>query len=308
MGRVRSIPMPARKLVALAALTLAAAPESAAERVVLESPEQVVEVSCQLRITTTLVLPEGDVIADLISGDSENWQLQIADGTNLAFVKPSIAGSRTNLTLVTRAGLLYYFLVTESADAAPDLHVYVERPGETGDPDDPEAAAVPGGALRKPRFISRDEVEAYALAAEEATQRAVEASLAAEEQVNAAVDSFRSTYPTLMRFEYALEPSAAKDPFRILAMWHDGRFTYARSLAEEAPALYEHRDGKPSLVGYELTPGGLYIVQRVLHDGWFQVGKKRATWKRLVERLPPVGPVEAPSDPDPALAALPAAP
>ena len=305
MGRVTSTPMPARRLGALAALLLAAAPEGAAERIVLESPEQVVEVSCQLRITTTLVLPEGDVIADLISGDSENWQLQIADGTNLAFVKPSIAGSRTNLTLVTRAGLLYYFLVTESADSEPDLHVYVERPG---DAEEPDAAAVPGGALRKPRFISRDEVEAYALAAEEATKRASEASLQAEEQVNAAVDSFRATYPTLMRFEYALEPSAAKDPFRILAMWHDGRFTYARSLAEESPALYEHRDGKPSLVGYELTPGGLYIVQRVLHDGWFQVGKKRATWKRLVERLPPVGPVEAPADRDPALAALPDAP
>lgn len=305
MGRAKSIPMPVRKFAALAALLLAAAPEGAAERIVLESPEQVVEVSCQLRITTTLVLPEGDVIADLISGDSENWQLQIADGTNLAFVKPSIAGSRTNLTLVTRAGLLYYFLVTESADSEPDLHVYVERPG---DAEEPDAAAVPGGALRKPRFISRDEVEAYALAAEEATKRASEASLQAEEQVNAAVDSFRATYPTLMRFEYALEPSAAKDPFRILAMWHDGRFTYARSLAEESPALYEHRDGKPSLVGYELTPGGLYIVQRVLHDGWFQVGKKRATWKRLVERLPPVGPVGAPADPDPALAALPDAP
>ena len=305
MGRVKLIPMPVRTFAALAGLVLAAAPEVAAERVVLESPEQVVEVSCQLRITTTLVLPEGDVIADLISGDSENWQLQIADGTNLAFVKPSIAGSRTNLTLVTRAGLLYYFLVTESADSEPDLHVYVERPG---DAEEPDAAAVPGGALRKPRFISRDEVEAYALAAEEATKRASEASLQAEEQVNAAVDSFRATYPTLMRFEYALEPSAAKDPFRILAMWHDGRFTYARSLAEESPALYEHRDGKPSLVGYELTPGGLYIVQRVLHDGWFQVGKKRATWKRLVERLPPAGPVGAPADPDPALAALPDAP
>lgn len=306
MGRMTVVPVPARKFAPLAVLLLAGAAAAPAKRVVLEASDQVVEVSCQLRFTTTLVLPEDEVIQDFISGDSENWQLQIADGTNLAFAKPSIGGSRTNLTLVTRSGRLYFFLVTESADREPDLHVYVERPGDPGEPD---AAAVPGGALRKPRFISREEVEAYEIAAEEATQRAIEAAAAAEARVNQAVDDFRSTYPTLMRFEYALEGSAAKDPFRILAMWHDGRFTYARSLAEESPALYEHRDGKPSLVAYELTPEGLYVVQRVLHDGWFQVGKKRATWKRLVERLPEVGPVEAPADPaDPALAAVPGTP
>lgn len=102
-----------------------------------------------------------------------------------------------------------------------------------------------------------------------------------------------------MRFEYKLSRAAAQGPFHIAAMWHDGRFTYARSLAEEAPALYEERDGAPSLVSYELTPDGLYVVRRVLADGWFQLGKRRAEWTRLVTRQPPVGPAPPALDTSP---------
>ena len=283
LGKVRT--------AAAAAALLAFAASTQGKRIVLEAPEQVVEVACQLRFTTTLILPADERILDVISGDTQTWQLSLSEGTNVAFVKPSIEGSRTNVTLVAGSGRLYFFVVAESQDRDPDLHVYVERADEPAPDEEP---TVPGGALSRPRFISRDEVEAYERAAAEATQRAAAAAAAAEDRVAEAVDGFRAEYPTLMRFEYSLERSAAKDPFRILAMWHDGRFTYARSLAEEAPALYEHRDGQPSLVAYELTPDGLYIVRRVLADGWFQVGKARATWKRLVERAPPVGPVDDP--------------
>ena len=51
------------------------------------------------------------------------------------------------------------------------------------------------------------------------------------------------------------------------------------------------REGKPSLVVYDLTPDGLYIVNRVLEDGHFRIGKKKAKWRR--ER--------APAQPDPQL-------
>ena len=47
-------------------------------------------------------------------------------------------------------------------------------------------------------------------------------------------------------------------------MWHDGQFTYLRSHAQESPALYEAVDGDPTLVAYDLTEDGLFIVRRVL--------------------------------------------
>ena len=62
-------------------------------------------------------------------------------------------------------------------------------------------------------------------------------------------------------------------------MWHDGQFTYLRSRAQEAPALYELRDGEPSLVAFDLTEDGLYVARRVLGDGWLQIGDERLRWR-----------------------------
>ena len=63
-------------------------------------------------------------------------------------------------------------------------------------------------------------------------------------------------------------------------MWHDGQFTYLRSNAQESPALYEIKDGKPALVAYDITEDGLYVSPGILlGDGWLQIGKERAQWK-----------------------------
>ena len=47
----------------------------------------------------------------------------------------------------------------------------------------------------------------------------------------------------------------------------------------------ELKDGKPSLVAYDLTPDGLYIARHLLSDGWLQIGSKKARW-----RFDPKGP------------------
>ena len=60
-------------------------------------------------------------------------------------------------------------------------------------------------------------------------------------------------------------------------MWHDGQFTYLRSNAQESPALYEEKDGKPSLVAYDLGEDGLYVARHVLGHGWLQIGKQKST-------------------------------
>ena len=73
-------------------------------------------------------------------------------------------------------------------------------------------------------------------------------------------------------------------PFNVEAMWHDGQFTYLRSHAQESPALYEAVDGDPSLVAYDLTEDGLFIVRRILDSGWLQIGERRAIWRYEPER------------------------
>ena len=68
-------------------------------------------------------------------------------------------------------------------------------------------------------------------------------------------EAFRADYPTRLKFPYRLAGKALKWPFLVEGMWHDGQFTYLRSNAQESPALYEIKDGKPALVAYDLTRG-----------------------------------------------------
>ena len=84
-----------------------------------------------------------------------------------------------------------------------------------------------------------------------------------------------------------LDDKAIKWPFLVEGMWHDGQFTYLRSNAQESPALYEHKDGKPSLVAYDLGEDGLYIARHVLGDGWLQIGKQKARWRFTVPEIAP---------------------
>ena len=185
--------------------------------------------------------------------------------------------ARTNIALICASGNIYSFRVYENKNAETDLIVYVDyaalAEGQESQGKRPEP--------HEPKFISKMDVAIYQEAAEQAERNARAAWDQADRRMQRAIDQFRASYPTLIRFEYKLHKKALQTPFEIAGMWHDGRFTYVRSNAVEAPALYEKRDGKPSLVSYDLTPDGLYIVKRVLHDGFFQIGKKKAEWRRM---------------------------
>ena len=108
------------------------------------------------------------------------------------------------------------------------------------------------------------------------------AALAANES-----EAFRAKYPTRLKFPYRLDDKALKWPFLVEGMWHDGQFTYLRSNAQESPALYEEKDGKPALVAYDLGEDGLYIARHVLGDGWLQIGKQKVRWRFTVPEIAP---------------------
>ena len=154
---------------------------------------------------------------------------------------------------------------------------------EVGDPED-EGGGQMGSPIHQPAFVAASEVAGYETAAADAIREASRARAAAEETVEEQVESFRSAYPGTMKFEYRLDAKARRDPFSVVAMWNDGRHTYLRSAAPESPAIYESRDGQPSLVEYELGEDGLYVAQRVLRDGWLQIGKQRAAWVYIPAR------------------------
>ena len=242
--------------------------------------DQLVDIQTQVRHTTVIVLPENENILDFVVGDSEYWHLTGA--ANVAFLKPIATGVETNVALICESGRIYSFLASEGGE--PHLVVRIEHP-PTGD--DALISAEP----HTPAFVARSEITAYQALAQQAQETARNAhaaadTLAAEARAAAAaaVEDFRADYPTRLHFVYTLSDRALDPPFNVEAMWHDGQFTYLRSHAQESPALYEAVDGDPSLVAYDLTEDGLYIVRRILDSGWLQIGERRAIWRYEPER------------------------
>ena len=261
----------------------AASPTEAAIIRAGDNPDRIIRVRTRVRHTTVIQLPGRENILDFIVGDSEYWHLTGA--ANLAFLKPISEGVNTNVALVCESGRIYSFLVSEQP-GQPHLVVRIASAAEN----DPRISPT----RHEPAFVARDQVAAYRQMAEQARQTAVAAQAQAEQQIVAVrqqaeveIDSFRADYPTRIKFPYRLADKALKWPFLVQGMWHDGQFTYLRSNAQESPALYEIKDGKPALVAYDLTEDGLYVARHLLGDGWLQIGEKKAQWKVEKRELGP---------------------
>ncbi len=251
---------------------------------IIEAEDQIVQIRARTRHTTVIVLPATETVLDFVVGDSEYWHLTGA--ANLAFLKPIAEGVTTNVALVCASGRIYSFLVTESGAGDPHLVVRVEEQGGA----DPRIS--PTG--HEPAFVARSQVAAYQQMAESAIETARAAQVDADARIADAValaaeetEAFRAEYPTRLKFSYRLEDDALKWPFLVEGMWHDGRFTYLRSNAQESPTLYEEKDGQPALVAYDLGEDGLYIARHVLGDGWLQIGKQRVRWRFTAPEIGP---------------------
>ena len=245
--------------------------------------EAAIPVTARVRHTTTIVLPGDETIVDVVAGDADYWDVSAAG--NVAYVKPLEADAASNVTLVAESGRVWALLVAESSDEEPDLVVYVTGSERRSPLDLPRHA---------PAFVAGGELVAHR--AEEAAARAElqaidEAAAAEVARVWADHDAewtrWRDEYPRRLRFPYRLDEAAFAPPFEVEALWHDGRFTYLRSRAEESPALYELREAdqrfgrkglEPSLVSYEVFGDGLYVADHVLGPGRLRIGDSETEW------------------------------
>jgi type IV secretory pathway VirB9-like protein len=244
-------------------------------RTVRYSREEIVAVRAKLRFSTLIVLPDNEEILDFTTGDKEFW---IVNGAhNLCYVHPAQAGTRSNLNLITASGNVYSFLLTEISNepnAQPDLKLFIQPKDTTG------SANLTG-------YVRAGEAEAYRKEIERMRAQTESQLAVARAELAEQANRFRSTYPETLRFDYVLDKKAAAQPFLISAIYHDDRFTYIRSDAREKPALYETKDGKPSLINFQLE-NGVYVAPKILDSGYLTIGKKKATFsRRSTERLTP---------------------
>jgi len=256
-GAAAPVPSPAR-----------AATETA--RVVKYSKEDIVPVRTKLRFSTLIVLPEEEEILDFTTGDREFW---IVNGAhNLCYVHPAQAGIRSNLNLITAAGHVYSFLLTEISNepnAEPELKIFVESKEGSG--------VGISSALRG--YVSAAEAQAYRKELETLRAETTDQVKAVETRVADQVNRFRSAYATKLAFDYILDPKAAREPFLVSAIYHDDVFTYIKCAAREKPSLYESKDGKPNLINFQFE-NGVYVAPKIIDAGYLTVGKKRVAFVR----------------------------
>src|SRR6266851_155698 len=244
-------------LIFLAALaSVSAAAQSREARTVKYAAKDIVLIKAKLRYTTLIVLPQNEKILDFVTGAKDFW---VVEGTqNFCYIKPAKQGSNTDVTLITAAGNVYSFLVKEVGESDdPDLKVFIE----------PKDQSIVQAMNAPPKFVPSSEVEGLRVQAAVATAHAEKDK-----------ETFRADYPVKsLKFDYGFDKD--KKPFLVSAIYHDDRFTYIRSSAQEKPTLYEVKDGAPNLINFDLRDG-VYIAPKVIDKGYLVIGKHRLDFER----------------------------
>jgi type IV secretory pathway VirB9-like protein len=242
-------------LVPMAVISLGA--QATGIREVTASERNLISLQTKLRYTTMILLPDDEEIVDVVCGDKDFWIISAAQ--NIAHIKPAKEGAATNLNLVTTSGAVYSFLLSEVKNGQPDLKVYVTADSTT--------------TRSKPKYVSAAQVSALEgqLTEARATIETV------QHRTDEAIATFKQQYPAALQFAFGT-PKYEK-PFYVRSIWHDGQFTYIKSDAHELPAIYELKDGEPSLVNFQVQ-NGTYVVPKILDHAYLALGKDRFAFQQ----------------------------
>ena len=240
-------------------------------RVVQASEKTVIQIRTAVLESTLLTLPENEKVAITFAGDTKNWQIQATKvPTRYLSVKPMVAHTQTNLHIITDHGNDYSFLLTEvSGSSDPyDVKVFIEATDRK----------MQENIQAAPVMVSAEESDRAKREAEQARKDAEAGIKAAQTKAAADTEAYRESYPSKLNFAYSWNKEKG-DKLGLQQIWNDDQFTYFKAHPNEAPALYELKDGKPSLVNFDLKDG-IYTVTKLMKAGWLAVGKTQVDFRR----------------------------
>jgi type IV secretory pathway VirB9-like protein len=242
--------------IALALPPVVAAAQDASARTVQYHSQDIVPIRAKVKYTTLIEVPPTEKIMEAATGDKDFWIVDVVG--NFCFVHPAKQGISSNLNLITDKGNIYSFTLQDISASAenPDLKVIVE-------PADRSAIVAASGP---PQFVPAAQLE-----------QSKQQLTVLQSHVAQAVDEYKSSYPTQLKFDYVYKANEA--PFDIQSIYHDDKFTYIKTNAPEKFSVYEMRDGKPDLINYDLRDG-TYIIPKVMDNGYVELGKKRMDFTR----------------------------
>ena len=205
-----------------------------------------------------IALPETELVRSALIADTANWKLESGNGDQPSRyisvkVKEPLT-KETTLNIISDHGMAYTLRLVLDAGHC-DSRVTI-------DADTQLATHI---SSTKP-WLSPSEAATLRQQVEDAKRGAA----TAQTQAGAQVDSFRANYPLTLVFDYSYDRKKAA-AMGIDEIFHDRQFTYVRTHAQEPPALYEVKEGKPSIIQFSLKDG-VYSTARIIDRGYLAVG------------------------------------
>ncbi len=225
--------------------------------------------------STLIVLPEQEKVATVFGGDTASW---IFDGghvpSRFLSIKPKIASGSTDVHIVSDHGNEYTLQLKEvTGDVDPhfDSKVFLQ----------PGSQEAKEKLIQLPVFLPAAEVQEKVNHLQKEAEAAKTAPADEEKRAQRDAEQYRSAYPSKLRFDYAWDRAKASK-LGLQEIWRDDKFTYLRGHFQEAPALYEVKDGKGSWINFDFLDG-LYTVPKMLDQGYLAIGKQRMDFRRTGE-------------------------
>ena len=241
-------------------------------RTIAVHAKDVIPVNAQIQETTLIVLPQEEKVMTVYCGDKDNW---VIDGTeNFVTVKPAKPGAHTDVHILTdhaNAYTLSFAEVSNVPGAVSEVKLFLQPADD-------------GSRIRlqkQPVFVDANVAERYKQEAAAAEAKAEATKKEAQQKAKQEAEQFRASYPSKLQFDYSFDQTTAtKAPFNVAAIYRDDKFTYIRATPQEVPALYEIKDGQPSLINYDFA-NGLYTVPKILDSGYLAIGKRKMSFTRI---------------------------
>lgn len=264
-------------IAALCALQASADPAPAKvdnPRNVVVGERSVVDVYLSQFQDTLIVLPPSEKVRQIFVGDSANWVLTTGksdEPTRYISIKvkdPIV--NQTTVNVLSDHDKSYTFRLILSPDHC-DSKVFIDADSQLSQ-----------DLSKPPIFVPAAQVENAKKEAAAAQTQAAQAVRQEQTKAQSEVEEFRSKYPSTLRFDYRWDQKVG-DKLGVIQIFRDDKFTYIAAQSQEAPTLYEVKDGKPSLVNFDFA-NGLYTVPKRIERGYLAIGKQRMDFWESPER------------------------
>jgi hypothetical protein len=231
---------------------------------------------------TLVSLPSGERAVVPICANCHNpvdkeevgdWLVEPIQGSNLVAIKSTKAGAKTVVHVLGESGTVYSFALDEVSQT-PDLRGDVRVLVTTSD------ASLIGAINGRPQFVTADEAEHYKAQAAEAEKALRDEKAATSARLAQEKEAARAQAEAGIKHTYAWQQNAkATATFGVRSIYEDSGFTVIEATPQEAPSMYEVRDGKDSLIEFQFV-NGKYVAPKVIYDGYMRVGKSKLTFHR----------------------------